>query len=60
MQIPELAVFVLGPADEEQEFADLAAHEWRLLSHQVLEGRNSVVKDSGTVSVPAWGFVNCY
>jgi len=36
MQISELAVLVFVAADEQQELADLAAHERRLLGQHVL------------------------
>lgn len=37
VQVSELAVFVLWATDEEQKLANLAAHEWSLLDHQVLD-----------------------
>lgn len=36
MEVSELAIFILGSTDKEQKLADLAAHEWSLLDHQVL------------------------
>lgn len=36
MQVTELAVFLLGATDEEEELSDLAADKRGLLDHQIL------------------------
>jgi len=36
VEVSELTVFILGSTDKEQKLADLAAHKWSLLDHQVL------------------------